>query len=94
MSTKNYNHELYARDEIRSFVLHNRLGMIPDAAGDFLSIQAIAAILGREEQTVQKKLPKRLIRRHSLGAYFRLHEAVKAMEAYDAGQEVEEDETA
>lgn len=75
--------------EIRNFVLSNRLGMVPDAVEDYLSIQAIAAILGREEQTIQKKLPKRLIERHPLGSYFRLSDAMKAMVNYGEGEEAD-----
>lgn len=65
--------------EIRQFVLQNRLGMIPDPVEDFLSIPAIAAILAREDATIEKRLPKGRIPRHPLGPYFRLSEAIKVM---------------
>jgi hypothetical protein len=66
---------------IRQFVLQARLGMIPDPQEDFLSIAAIAAILGREDTTIANKLPRSKIERHPLGPYFRLSDALKVMNA-------------
>lgn len=65
--------------DIRAYVLANNLGMIPDPEEDYLSILAIARILGREETTIENKLPSRLIERHPLGPYFRLSVAIEVM---------------
>ena len=67
------------RSSLRLFVLQNRLGMIPDAEEDYFSVQAIAAILNREEATIRCWIPRRTTPRHPLGPYFRLSVVMKAM---------------
>lgn len=84
MSSREHRDAAYPlSSEIRHFVLSNQLGMIPDAEEDFLSVRAIAGVLGLEVRTVQKKLPRRTTPRHPIGPFFRMSVAVKAMEQYD-----------
>lgn len=64
---------------IVAHVLSKGLGMIPDPEEPYFSIDAIASVIGREPQTVQKKLSRKRIRRHPVGAYFRLSEALAVM---------------
>lgn len=67
------------RAAIRFFVLQNRLGLIPDEQEDYLSVPAIAAVLNREEKTIQCLLPRKTTPRHPLGPYFQMSVALKVM---------------
>lgn len=72
------------RQAILAFALSNNLGIIPDSAGDWLTQQAIAKVLGYEVEYVQNRFgAARKIGRepkaHPLGRYYRLADAVECM---------------
>lgn len=74
-------------DSIAWHVLANRLGMIPDPEGGeaWLSVDAIAHVMGREPKTLRNYLSRRrgagvpLPDRHPAGDYYRMSEFVRVM---------------